>query len=92
MTVQRRRPALLRSAGSCVECEVDLVPLAGVILNLAVAAHRWGDGPLRWIQCLLFLDLETEVHQFTDFDYAHYHFAYNKKIVCRNCATAKVVG
>ena len=55
--------------------------------------HRWGDGPLRWIQCLLFLDLEREVHQFTDFEYAHYDDIYNRKIVCRGCPTSsRVVG
>ncbi len=55
--------------------------------------HRWGDGPLRWIQCLLFLDLEREVHQFTDFEYAHYDDVYNRKIVCRGCLNSpRVVG
>lgn len=58
----------------------------------AVPICRWGDGPLRWIQCLLFLDLEREVHQFTDFFYEHYDYTYNKKIVCRGCAHARVVG
>ena len=53
---------------------------------------RWGDGPLRWLQCLLFLDLEQEVHQFTDFHYEHYDYTYTKKIVCRDCPHARVVG
>jgi hypothetical protein len=38
------------------------------------------------------LDVEKEVHQFTDFDYMHYDFQYNRKIVCRDCPAAKVVG
>ena len=54
--------------------------------------HRWGDGPLRWLQCILFLHLEREVHQFTDFEYSHYDDTFNKKLICRGCATARVVG
>jgi len=50
--------------------------------------RRWGDGPLRWMQCLLFLDLEHEVHQFADFWYEHYR-TFDRKIVCRECATAR---
>ena len=52
---------------------------------------RWGDGPLRSLQILLFTDLEKEVHQFTDFNYMHY-YEYNKKLVCRGCVRTQAVG
>ena len=87
---------LVLSTGIRTELRLSLCPRQyglGRSCTLAFTLlRRWGDGPLRWIQCLLFLDVEKEVHQFTDFDYMHYDYQYNKKIVCRNCPAAKVVG
>jgi len=31
--------------------------------ELKIDVDRWGDSPLRWIECLLFLDIQKEVAQ-----------------------------
>ena len=35
--------------------------------------RRWGDSPLRWMECMLFLNMANETMQFQGLDYAQDH-------------------
>ena len=45
--------------------------LAKTMSLFACACRRWGDSPLRYLQCMMFLDYRNETQKLDFIDYVH---------------------